>query len=133
MASVNEDVRIVNQRLDGLVQGTNSASGSFELDNGEWVIFTISVVNDAGAKILTTVDLTLYVDSVSADNALPGGDNIDESQWQIIGPWNDLRATDGVGQEIKVYIRNISAGTQTVLVNAQARVIPNTPTPESSA
>lgn len=99
-------------------------------------IFTFTSRTPATARLQNMVvpDWTIYIGSVSNANLLPGGSGTDASQWQIIGPWNDAGSTEGVNYtKSRLYIRNISAGSQTVIVYVRARLIAsrNTAVPSS--
>jgi len=130
--SVLEDIKALSRRLDSLIESTGTATGSISLANGEEITFTITTSSNSNAKVLPVVDLTLYIGSVADANRLPEGSGITESQWQVIGPWSDWGATNNVNHKTKIFIRNISAGTQTVLIKTISRVIVNSPTPDTT-
>ena len=132
MPSANQEIKQVGIRLDGIIESTGTASGSTTLANGEQVVFTITTSSDTGAKVFVVADVSLYVGSVAVANQLPGGSSIDESQWQIIGPWSDWGATNNVNHKTLVYVRNISAGSLTVLIRTISRAISNSRTQDTS-
>lgn len=132
MSGTSEEIKSIDRRLDGITVTTGTASGSATLANGDQAVYTITTSSDSGAKVNVGADVSLYVGSVAAANQLPGGSGIDESQWQVIGPWNDLQATDSINHKVKVYVRNISAGSSTVILNTKSRVIVNSPTPSEA-
>lgn len=125
----------VKTRLLGdIVQRTATASGSQSLNNGDQVVFTITSTNDPSARIFGVQDLALYqTNDGNGSWQLPGGGSVDESQWQVIGPWNDWHNPNVAGNDpnhlwTKVYIRNISAGAATtVYIDAWLRLISNRP------
>ena len=126
----SEEIKSIERRLDGIIVSTGTASGSTTLGNGDQTVFTITTTSGSGAKVNVASDVTLYIGSVAAANQLPGGSAIDESQWQVIGPWNDWGATDNVNVKTLIYVRNISAGSQSVLLRTISRTIVNSPTPD---
>src|SRR3990167_4391424 len=127
--SVNEDIRIAKQRLDGIIDSSATGTGTATLSNGEQSVFTIITTADSGGKVFVVADVTLYIGSVDADNQLPGGSTTDESAWQVIGPWADWGATDNTNHITRIYVRNISAcASQSVLLRTISRAIINSPT-----
>lgn len=133
-------IQDIHRAFEGIIDITSTAAGSSSpLNNGDTWVFTITVSNNAGAPILTELDVSLYQNTASTNYRLLGGALTDGSQWQIMGPWADWGASTGVGTTasidsvFKVYIRNISAGAaQTVLIKVVARTIANTFTKGSS-
>ena len=109
-----------------IVQGNNSPG----ISNGQQTTFTITFsVPDAtlNFRCLIQPEISLYVDSVAAANQLPSGSAIDETQWQVIGPWMDVDASDGRNMVMKLYILNISAGASKLLIlRVRARGISQT-------
>lgn len=100
-----------------------TASGSTTLGNGEQVLFTNSLTQEQDARLMSIVDMSLYVGSLATSNQLPGGSSIDESDWQVIGPWYDFASSDGRNIKVLLYVRNISAGSSTLLLRTQHRYI----------
>jgi hypothetical protein len=97
-------------------------------DNGEQIINQVLIENASGRNIIAVVERSVYVGSVSNDNLLPGGGSIDESDFQIIGNNFTLVKVDGEStqpyeQSNFLYIRNISAGTINLIIQARARYI----------
>jgi hypothetical protein len=122
------DIEDLWRRIEGLVDLSGTVGATEELENGEEIGWKITVTNESGARILNSSDISLYVGSIATANKIGWGASVDESQWQIIGPWSDWGSTDGVNQTIIVFVRNISAGTQDVILRAQVRTITNTRT-----
>lgn len=116
---------VKTRSLGDVIRRTSQASSSASLDNSEQVVFEIETVSALGVRVLAIPDITIYAGTVVAANQLPGGTSIDESQWQVIGPWHDLLATDGNASNVIVYVRNISAGTTTVSLFVKSRLITN--------
>lgn len=101
------------------------------LNNGDQIINQLLIVNEFDRRIMGTTERATYVGSVSNDNLLPGGTAVDESQWQVIGPFNAVIKTNGSavdGNELanQLYVRNISAGaSQTLIFRDTIRFIMN--------
>lgn len=121
------DIQELRAHFDNLVQVTNTASASTTLNNGDAATFSMTSSSMAGGILNAETDVTLYLGSVSAANAFPDGANITMSQWQIMGPFTDWGAVNAGKNNVvtKIFIRNISAGTQTVLFRGWARTIIN--------
>ena len=100
---------------------------SFSFTTGQQALITWTLETTNADKLMATMDLTIYVGSVLAANQLPGGSTIDETTYQIIGPWYDWGATDNKNVKVKLYILNISAGTVTILTRSVWRYISNNP------
>lgn len=108
---------------------SSTVSASAALNNGDQAVFslTTSIPNATiNSRNITQPDITLYHGAVGATTPLPGGSAIDESLWQVIGPWNDFQDTDFFNTVSKIYVRNIAAGAaQTVNFRGRARSIAN--------
>ena len=106
---------------------TNLASGSTTLSNGDQAVFTATTEQDQQFDLLNAEPfISLYIGTVTAANQLPGGSGVDESQWQVIGPFYDYQSWNGSKYQSKmiVYVRNISAGaSQTVNIRIKPKVI----------
>lgn len=129
MPSVNEDIRSLQRRLDVIIDHTETDEVSAPLGNGDQAFFTITTSSNSGAKVLVNVDIALYIGAELPGLQLPGGASVDESQWQVIGPISDWNDSDGNNNVHILYVRNISAGSQTLLLRTASRVIVNSPTP----
>ena len=116
---------IITTKPNDLLGSTTSTSFTFA--NGEQAVITFTISTTDGSKLLANLDVTFYVGTVTAANALPGGSGIDETQFQMIGPWTDWASTDNKNVKTKVYILNISAGSVTVNVRSLYRYIANNP------
>lgn len=86
--------------------------------------------NLAGNNIIAIVERSVYVGSVVAANLLPGGANIDESQWQLVGDRFTTIDADGTAVPLNelvnhYYIRNISAGTVNLIIHVYVRYVLN--------
>jgi len=127
------DVRQLRQAIEGIVTTTALSTASGVMNNGDKATITITTTNNAGAKLLGVADIALYVGSVATANIIPYGVSVDMSQWQMVGPFASLHETDGKNLVTQIYLRNISAGTQTVLVRDKTRAITNTITITSTS
>lgn len=93
--------------------------------NGNQVVLYYTTESVHGNVVMSDPDISFYIGSVAADNQLPGGASIDESQWQMIGPFTDWGATDNKNSIKLIYIRNISAGTVDIIAKGRSRFIAN--------
>lgn len=106
--------------ISNVVFGSESGSAQTTRGNGEQAVITSTLTQNNKFEILGVHYIEIYIGSVATANQLPGGSSIDESQWQVIGPFYAKRNWDNAvnpkHEEISVtYIRNISAGNQTVI------------------
>ncbi|MDD5407019.1 MAG: hypothetical protein PHE73_08795 [Sulfurovaceae bacterium] len=115
----------LRKAIEQIVVLSNVAAASTTLGNGQQAVFTMTTTGSSGARILADTDITIYMDSISAANAFPGGANIDMSQWQMVGPFNDWGATNNINNKSRLFLRNISAGSHTVVFRGQCRLIQN--------
>lgn len=130
-----QDVTDIRQSLTGIVEQTNLISVTITpaLNNGDVLKSILTVTNSGNVRILGVADWTYYIGSVAANNAIPMGSGVDMSQWQYIPPNPDWGLTDNINLKICAYLRNISAGTQTILERIRVRVIANTITRTGTA
>jgi len=105
----------------------DATSYSFTFGNGDQAVITATLETENNTKLLAILDSSLYVTSVADSNQLPSGSGVDETQYQIIGPWYDWGSTDNKNVKVKLYVLNISAGTVTVLGRSIWRYIANDP------
>jgi hypothetical protein len=103
---------------------------TISLANGVETLFEVVVATDSGERIQPVIESSLYVTSVTQANALPGGANNTESNWQIIGPFRSLSKSDGTeaGQGeacFQLFVRNITAGTVDVIWRYRISYIAN--------
>jgi hypothetical protein len=122
-----------------VVKVSENAEASTSLNNGEDVVFTTLFVNDKKADFIVEPEFSLWQGSISFLNLLPGGSNVDPSEFQIIGPWNEWTEGAVLGLSgafdialptyvsvSKIYVRNISAGASTTIIaRARLRYITN--------
>lgn len=103
---------------------------SFTFGNGEQAVITHTLETNNESKLFAIVDMSLYVGTVTANNQLPGGSAVDETDYQIIGPMYDWGATDNKNVKVKLFILNISAGSVTINGRLVWRYISNDPNAE---
>ena len=125
----DRDLRIA---VEGIVTTTNLVTDSFVLNNGDVVKSVLTTSNPSNVKILAIADITYYVGSVANANAIPVGSGITVSEWQFIPPTNDWGLTNNNNVKTVAALRNISAGTQTILFRAYVRTITNSLTPQAA-
>jgi hypothetical protein len=119
------------QLLGQLASFTNTATGTVVMGNGDEVAFEVTVTNDLGFDMLAVEPyVALYIGTVSAANQLPNGSGIDESQWQVVGPFFDFQRVvqDHAQSAFNVYVRNISAGSVTVIFKTATKFLSRTET-----
>ena len=86
----------IKPRILGDVAASTTATvaATAALNNGDQAVITITITHNREFDILSAETyLSLYQGSVTSANQLPGGSSVDESQWQIIGPfydWNSI-------------------------------------------
>jgi hypothetical protein len=104
------------RNISETIFGSEKAVTTTSIGNGNQAVYSISLTQNKGFELLGIPYITLYVGSIADTNTLPGGASIDESQWQIIGPffdeeeWEDNEFADHK-EFARLYVRNISAGT----------------------
>lgn len=111
-----------------VVDSQTSTATIAGFDNGEQIVNQVSIENVSGRNVIAIVERALYVGSVAGANLLPGGSSIDESQFQIIGGNFSLLkySQEEVGPYELAnhqYIRNISAGTISLIIQVRVRYI----------
>lgn len=134
----NENPRITQQKLyptaikarnlDHFIFGSGVDTASTVLANTEQAVLTSTLNQTTGAELQGIFYIAIYIGSVADANLLPGGSGIDESQWQVIGPrysyenWSAVSFSQS--KDIaSIYVRNISAGSQTVIFKTKWRYI----------
>lgn len=118
-----------NLRQTVVIVSPTAGAIASPVPNGNQVLFaaTVTIPNDAFSKpFLAMPEVSIYVNSVATNNQLPGGSAVDESNYQMIGPWIDWGASDGKKVVVKCYVRNISAGSVDLLVRLDVRFISDT-------
>lgn len=111
---------------------SESTVDSSDFGNGDQVVNQVKVTNNNNKNIIAIIERTIYAGTDGdATYILPGGSNIDESQFQIIGNNFSIIDTSGSTTGINeltnhVYIRNISAGATTLYIDVYVRYIINT-------
>ncbi len=106
-----------------LERDTETASAT--IGNNVQILLTHTISQKNNAKMFAIPDISIYIGSVATDNQLPGGSSVDESEWQVIGPWNDWGTTDNQNSKTKIYVRNISAGDSLVIFKIKSRFLTN--------
>lgn len=93
-------------------------------------LFEVIVTTQSQERLQATIEQALYVGSVAAANALPGGSGVTESNWQVIGPIPSLLKADGTETEpyercFQTYVRNASGGSLDVILRYRISYIAN--------
>ena len=130
MADLQESVKIdaLARRVDKKKVGrefialdlSGEGTATFTLTNAVRLVVTLSNLNNL--KLLGTAHFTFYQDSVSEDNRIPTGSNIDASDYKLIFYYDELK-TDGNNIKFIGFIVNQSGSDQTIIANANFRYI----------
>lgn len=113
---------IKRRHLGGLINLSSDEVTSASLSNGQQVVLTSTLTESGGFAdkgLIAEFYFAAFVGSLSTANQIGVGSSIDESQFQVIGPWYDYTAYNIAGfpkykSVARVYIRNISAGSITL-------------------
>ena len=116
---------VKNINLGEVILERDTESASATIGNNVQILLTHTISQENNAKILAIPDFSIYIGSVTTATQLPGGSSIDESEWQVIGPWNDWGTTDNRNSKTKLYVRNVSAGDSLVIFRVKSRFITN--------
>lgn len=123
-----------NRSLGEIIISLPTLLASTTLSNGDEAIFTISLASatsrDGLIRFFSVPDVSLYLGTVADANQIPSiSGTVTNSQWTVIGPWNDWGATNNYNVKTKIYIKNVSAGaSKVVLLRSKNRYIANAPT-----
>jgi hypothetical protein len=122
--------------LGDIVQRTATATGNTgagNFDNGEQIVFGITVSSTDNPMLMGAPEISLYVDSDGVgNNQLPGGTAIDETLYQWSW-WLDWHKPNSAGNNsnnlyFSVYGLNIAGGAGRVLyIDTWCRLLSNKP------
>lgn len=115
---------VKGRNVSNIIYGTAEGQVQTTLGNNEQVTVNFDITQNDGFEEKGDLYVSIYVGSVAAANLLPGGSGIDESQWQIIGPYFDYAEWEAESfakhkDHVTLYIRNISAGSQTLIIKSK--------------
>jgi len=116
---------VKNRQFGNIVLMSGVKTGVATLNNNSQVVFTITTQTMDNQRILCVPDISVFIGSIDFDNQLPGGASVDEADWDIIFMQNDYASTDNQNTKTIVFVQNISAGTQDVILVTQSRLIEN--------
>jgi len=121
-------IAVKSRNLANFNFGSEEGSAQVTLANTEQVIITSSISQDQKYEIFGNNYIAVYIGSIAPENELPGGSAVDESQWQVIGPFFSHSSWNSSGfarylEYSKLYIRNISAGSQLVIFKNKWRYL----------
>lgn len=125
---------VKSRNLGNIIYGSDVGSAQTTLGNGEQAFIQFTLTQNSEYELSANNYLAIYIGSVATANLLPGGAGIDETQWQVIGPfydydeWTDQSYAKHI-EIVSLYVLNISAGAQTVLIRNKWRYI----SPQESA
>ena len=119
---------VKSRNLDSFVFGSIEDQATTVLGNNEQATVSFFISQSREYEEKGDLYVSVYVGSVAAANLLPGGSGVDESQWQVIGPYFDYSEWESAGfpaheDYVTLYIRNISAGSQTLIINSKWKYI----------
>lgn len=89
----------------------DTASASFSVAGGAQLAIVITQTPNYNYPLFGLTDISLYEDTETAANQIGVGSSVDESQWQVIGPFNDWGTTDDFNIKTNIYVRNTSGST----------------------
>ncbi len=95
---------------------------TISLDNNEEGWFRLTLSNIFSLRLFGMYAVTLYENSVTADNQLPVGANIDDGDY-IYNTHYDWGASDNNNIKVITWIRNQTGGTVNILYRANIRYI----------
>lgn len=117
---------IQTRSLGNIILSGSTVTSTTTLNNNQQVVYTITTsTKNPNAKTFVVPDITIYQGSVANANSIPDGANVTATNYQIIFMGNDWGQTNNINTVTKVYVRNISAGTQTIILKLISRVITN--------
>lgn len=107
----------LHSRSAALVESDETIHTETQLfTTGADYIFEVIVAAESGERINATIEQALYRNG-SGDLAdlIPGGASVNETDWQLIGPYRSLMKKSGVAVAMNevcfhTFLRNISAG-----------------------
>lgn len=119
---------VKSRNLSEVIFGSVPDEVQTTLANGEQVVITFSINQNRDYELLGNLYFTIYVGSVAVNNQLPGGSSVNETQWQIIGPYFDYNEWEAAGfpedkDFITIYILNISAGSSDLIIQSRWKYI----------
>lgn len=127
---------IKTRLLGNIVQlSSNATDGGTTLTAGgtDEVPYLITASNDPTSRIHGEQDVALYLTNDGTGSWQIGvGSNVNEANFQVIGPWNDWHLKNVAGNDpnfmrTRLYVRYLGAGSVTIYIHAQLRLITNTP------
>lgn len=129
---VNEDVRSLGRRLDSIIGVTDTETASVVLDTGEVALITVVASSNANVQTQATIELDLYIDSISEANLLPGGLVVEEDLWFVQGPFYSISDSDGINTALRLFVWSFALEAHTLIVKTRARLIEGTVSPSPS-
>jgi hypothetical protein len=125
--------QIISQTLRGntianQINQSAVATASVSLSNGDAAVFsfTTNAVKPNRQQLQTFVvyDISIYINQISDDDDLLADENHNPAEWQVVDVGNSWGLTNNLDTRRRIYIRNISAGSnQLVIVRQRARLL----------
>jgi hypothetical protein len=112
---------VKGRSMADVIWGSAIGLASTTMNNGDQIVVNYTLTQNSEYELIAENFVTVYIGSVASANILPGGSGIDESQWQMIGPFQSFArwASENYPRHQSMntlYLRNISAGAQTILL-----------------
>lgn len=119
---------VKSRNLDNIIFGSIPDETTFSIGNGSQVAISFAITQSGLYEMKGDLYFAIYIGSVADANQLPGGSGIDETDWQIIGPYFDYNDWEDAGfpkhkDFITLYMLNISAGTVDVIIQSRWKYI----------
>src|SRR3990167_7536951 len=83
---------IKGRSLSGFIFVSDVGTASTAMGNGDPAYITFTLTQDKEFEIFGENYISTYVRNITTANLLPGGSGVDESQWQVIGPFSSDHA-----------------------------------------
>lgn len=97
---------IVSRILQNPIQLGNTSFATLSFDPGDEFAITATTTPDFDYVLFGFAEISLYENSIADENQIGVGSNIDESNWQILGPFNDWGTTDNYNLKSNIFIRS---------------------------
>lgn len=117
------------------IQQIKVVQSSVTVNNGDVAKMELLTKTANNNLVIVSNEMNLYVGSINDLNLLPAvfnGSSTDMSQWQLYGPFNSIisgilggAAVSNSQNSHQVIVRNISAGTVTLIFQARTKYIIN--------
>lgn len=101
---------------------TTGAATVSSLANGDDVVITATLSNDAGKRMIGMPAVTIYESSIDSANSIPGGSNLAAGDYEV-DRWVDWGSSDNNNIVHKTYVRNTTGTTQDIIYRINVRFL----------